>query len=258
MRKSIHEFMYFLPFLKEVIKRDFKKKYHKSFLGVAWSMLSPLFMMIIITLVFSTLFRKSVPHYSAYWFAGNLLFSFIFEGSSQAMNSVITNSSMIKKMKIPKYFFCVSSVTQSFITAMFSVIAYFLVSAVIGVPFTFYMLLIPLPLILTYIFTLGLGMFLCAYGTFLKDMNYIYKLVRRVWTYLTPLFYPIEIIPEQIRFLWDLNPACIYITIMRDLALYGMMPSEKLLIVGTIYAVLTLALGIVTFKEKEDRFFLYI
>ena len=258
MRKALHEFMYFFPFLQEVVKRDFKKKYYKSVLGVAWSMLSPLFMMIIITIVFSTLFRKSIPHYSAYWFAGNILFTFIFEGSSLAMGSVTANASMIKKMKIPKYFFCVSCVTQSFITAMFSLIAYFLVSLVIGVPFTLYMLFIPLPMILAYIFTLGLGMFLCSYGTFLRDMNYIYKLVRRVWLYITPIFYPIEIIPEQFRFIWDLNPVCIYITIFRDLALYGVMPSEKMLIVGTIYAVLTLALGVVTFKEKEDRFFLYI
>ena len=80
MKKSIYEFMNFFPFLKEVIKRDFKKKYYKSVLGVAWSMLSPLLMMIVITIVFSTLFKRSIPHYPAYWFSGNMLFSFIFEG----------------------------------------------------------------------------------------------------------------------------------------------------------------------------------
>ena len=258
MKKSIYEFMNFFPFLKEVIKRDFKKKYYKSVLGVAWSMLSPLLMMIVITIVFSTLFKRSIPHYPAYWFSGNMLFSFIFEGSSAAMGCIILNASLIHKMKIPNYFFCISSVTQHFLTMVLSILPFFLVCVVIGVPMNPYMLLLPLPLIMAYLFTLGLGMLLCAYGTFLRDLNYLYHVLRRIWLYITPIFYPIDIIPEQFRFLWDLNPVYVYIKIFRDMALDGNMPSEKMLIVGTIYAVLMLALGVVTFKEKEDRFFLYI
>lgn len=258
MKKGIREFMNYFPFLKEVIKRDFKKKYYKSVLGVAWSMLSPLLMMIVITIVFSTLFRRSIPHYPAYWFSGNLMFSFIFEASSASMGSMISNAGLIKKMKIPNYFFCISTVTQHFITSLLSILPYLAVCMVIGVPITPYMLLIPIPLIMAYFFSLGLGMLLCAYATFLRDLNYLYQVLRRVWLYITPLFYPIEIIPEQFRFLWDLNPVYIFIRIFRDLALTGVMPSEKMLIVGLCYTVLMLGLGIVTFKEKEDRFFLYI
>ena len=141
---------------------------------------------------------------------------------------------------------------------LFSIVPYIAVCLVIQVPLTFYMLLIPIPMILAYLFTLGLGMLLCAYGTFLRDLSYLYQVLRRVWLYITPIFYPIEIIPEQFRFLWDLNPVYIYINIFRSFALYGTMPSEKMLIIGTAYALLMLALGAVTFKEKEDRFFLYI
>ncbi len=258
MKKAIYEFMNYFPFLKEIVKRDFKRKYYKSVLGVAWSMLSPLLMMVVITIVFSTLFRRTIPFYPAYWFGGNLIFSFVFEASSASMNCMIVNAGLIKKMKIPNYFFCVSCVTQHFITSLFSVIPYIAVCMVIGVPMTPYMLLIPFPLILSYLFTLGLGLLLCAYGTFLRDLNYLYQVLRRVWMYITPIFYPIEIVPEQFRFLWDLNPVYIYINIYRELALNGSMPSEKMLIIGTCYAILMLALGAVTFKEKEDRFFLYI
>ena len=258
MKKSIYEFMNFFPFLKEVIKRDFKKKYYKSVLGVAWSMLSPLLMLIVITIVFSTLFKRSIPHYPAYWFSGNMLFSFIFEGSSAAMGCIILNASLIHKMKIPNYFFCISSVTQHFLTMVLSILPFFLVCVVIGVPMNPYMLLLPLPLIMAYLFTLGLGMLLCAYGTFLRDLNYLYHVLRRIWLYITPIFYPIDIIPEQFRFLWDLNPVYVYINIFRELTLNARLPSEKMLIVGTCYTILMLALGAVTFKEKEDRFFLYI
>ncbi len=256
--KKIDEFMYYVPFLKEVIKRDFKKKYYKSVLGVAWSMLSPLLMMIVITIIFSTIFKRNIPYYPSYWLGGNLLFAFVMDGTNGAMNSVIHNASLIKKMKIPNYFFCISSVTQHFITMLFSLVPYFLVSIIIGVPFNPYMFLIFFPIILAYIFTIGLGMFLCAYGTFLRDLNYLYNIFRRVWLYVTPIFYPIDIIPENYRFMFELNPLYIYISIFRDFAMNGKMPSERMLIVATFYSILTLILGIVTFKEKEDRFFLYI
>ncbi len=256
--KGINEFMYYVPFLKEIIKRDFKKKYYKSVLGVAWSMLSPLLMMVVITIIFSTLFKREIPYYPSYWLGGNLLFAFAMDGTNSAMNSMVNNASMIKKMKIPNYFFCISGVTQHFITVIFSLVPYFVVSMLIGVPLSWKMLLIFFPIILVYIFTLGLGMFLCAYGTFLRDLNYLYHIVRRVWLYVTPIFYPIDIIPEQFRFLFELNPIYVYISIFRDFALNDTMPSERMIIVATFYSILTLILGITTFREKEDRFFLYI
>ena len=258
MKKFILEFMDYLPFLKEIIKRDFKKKYYRSVLGVAWSMLSPLLMMIVVSIGFSTLFSRSIQYYPAYWFSGNMIFNFTFEGSNHAMNSITSNSSLIRKIKIPKYFFCISTVTQQFITMCMSLIPFLGVSIVIGVPFTPYMLLAPVPMLMAYFFALGLGLFLCSYATFLRDLSYIYKIVRRVLLYVTPVFYPISIVPESFRFLWYLNPICIYLTIFRNLAMDGIMPSEKLLITGSVYAVLMIALGAVTFKEKQDRFFLYI
>ena len=257
-RKSIDEFMYYLPFLREVIRKDFKKKYHKSVLGVAWSMLSPLLMMLVITVIFSTIFRRSIPYYPSYWLGSNLIFAFVMDGAQSAMNSVINNSSLIRKMKIPNYFFCISSVTQNFITMLLSLIPYFAVSFIIGVQPSPYMLMIFFPIILAYIFTIGLGLFLCAYGTFLRDFNYLFTIARRAWLYITPIFYPIDIIPENYRFMFELNPLYVYITIFRDFAMNNTMPSERLLIVATFYSILTLILGMMTFKEKEDRFFLYI
>ena len=258
MKKSLYEFYNYFPFLKEVIKRDFKKKYYKSVLGVAWSMLSPLLMMIVMTIVFSTLFNRTIPHYPIYLFTGNLIFTFVFEGATHCMGCIVGNAGLINKMKIPNYFFCISSIIQSFITLLLSFIPYFIVCIITNVPLNMYMLLLPLDFVLVFVFTLGLGMFLCAYATFLHDLNYLFQVIRRAWMYITPIFYPIDIIPEQFRFLWDLNPVYIYIKIARDLTIGATLPSEKMLIVGTCYSLLMLGLGIVTFKEKEDRFFLYL
>ena len=258
MIEGIKEFMYFIPFLMEIIKRDFKKKYYKSILGVAWSMLNPLLMMIVITIVFSTLFKREIEFYPIYWLSGNLIFMFIMDGTNSSLNSVIMNAGMITKMKIPKYFFCISTVTQHFITLLLSLIPYYLVAMVIGVGMSWHSLLIILPLIQTYFFTLGAGMILCAYGTMLRDLNYLYGVLRRLLMYVTPIFYPISILPESVRFVFELNPIYVYICLFRDLTMNHTMPTERMLIYGTVYAVLTFVLGMVTFKEKEDRFFLYI
>lgn len=255
---KIKEFMNYFGFLQEIVKRDFKKKYYKSVLGVLWSMLSPLLTMIVVTIVFSTLFKRQIPFYPAYLLAGNMMFSFVLDGAQSSMNSMITNAAFVKKMKVPKYIFCVSSVILHFIIMLFSTIPFILVSFCIGVPFSPYIFLIPVPMMYAFIFTLGLGMMLCAYGTYLRDLNHLYGVIRRIWLYFTPLFYPIDIIPAQFRFIWELNPIYIFISIYRDLAIYGVMPSEKMLIIATCYSLLTLMLGILTFREKEDTFFLYI
>ena len=255
---KIKEFMNYIVFLQEIVKRDLKKKYYGSVLGILWSMLSPLCMMIIITIVFSTLFKREIEYYPSYWFSGNMIFSFITGGSAVAMNSIVVNAPLIKKMKIPKYFFCLSSVILHFVMMLFSMIPYLLVSVIIGVPISLYWLLLPIPLIYAFIFTLGLGMILCAYGTFLRDLSYLYGVITRIWLYVTPIFYPIDIIPSQFRFIWELNPIYIFLSIFRDFAINQTMPSERMFIVATFYSLLTLLLGIVVFKEKENKFILYI
>ena len=144
MKKALYEFYNYFPFLKEIIKRDFKRKYYKSILGVAWSMLSPLLIMIVMTIVFSTLFNRSIPHYPIYLFTGSLIFNFVFDGATICMGCILGNAGLINKMKIPNYFFCISSVTQSFITLLLSFVPFFGVCAVTGVPLNMYMLLLPL------------------------------------------------------------------------------------------------------------------
>lgn len=255
---KIKEFMNYFMLYGEIVKRDFKKKYYRSVLGVVWSMLNPLLMMILITVVFSTLFNRSIEYYPAYYFAGNLIFAFVTDGAGASMNSMVNNASLIKKMRVPKYIFCLSDVTLRFITNIISMIPYIIVSISIGVPFSFYWLLIPIPLIYAFVFTLGFGMLLCSYGTRFGDLTHLYSVIKRAWMYFTPLFYPIDIIPSNFLFIWELNPLYIFIDIFRDLTLNQTMPSERMLIIGAVYSILMLALGIVVFKEKEDQFFLYI
>ena len=258
MRKAVADFIKYFDFLKQIVLRDLKKKYYKSVLGVLWTILNPLFMTIIITLVFSHLFKRSIDHYPIYYLCGTLLFSFNSGSTRQALHTMIANNGFLRKIYVPKYMFCLSNISVNFVDLFFSLIVLLGAMLVTGVPFTWKLLYIPVPVCLTLLFTIGLSLVLTTYGVFFRDLNHLYGIFVTAWTYLTPLFYPITAIPEQFRVLYNLNPMYIYITIMRTLVLAAEWPSVYMLLLGTLYSVVMLAVGIWVFRKNQDKFFLYI
>lgn len=254
----IEEQMKYLTFLKEVVKRDIKKKYYKSVLGVLWTVLNPLLNMLVMTLVFSTLFKRSIENYPIYLLCGQIIFNFMSGTSRQALNTILSNAGYIRSIYIPKYIFVLSRVVEGFVDLLFSLIALFLVMLLTRVPFTLNLLMLPTLLVLVFIFTFGFSLVLATYGTFFRDLQYLFGIFTRLWMWVSALFYPISIVPSTYRFLLDLNPAIHYIGIMRAICYEGVMPSEKSLIIATCYAVLMLLLGVSVFKANENKFFLYV
>lgn len=154
--------------------------------------------------------------------------------------------------------YCLSNVTIAFITLLFSSVPMLILALVLGMPLHFTMLLFPLPIILAFIFTMGCSLILAAYGVFFRDLSHLYGILTYALNFLTPIFYPIEIIPVEYRFVWDFNPLYLYIRILREVFIYNTIPNEKTLLVATCYAILTLALGILVFKEKRSKFYNYL
>ena len=136
--------------VSELIKRDLKKKYRGSFLGVLWTILNPLMMMIVLTIVFSNVFRFEIENYPLYLLTGQVLFNFFSEATSIAMMSIIVNASLIKKIYVKKLLFPLSSVCFSLINTVFSIIAIFIIVLVTGGKF--YMSYIMIPLLFCYLF----------------------------------------------------------------------------------------------------------
>lgn len=257
MTKIENEMKYFV-FMKEIVKRDIKRKYYKSALGVLWTVLNPLLSMLVMTLVFSTLFKRNIENYPIYLLCGQLIFYFISGSTRQCLSSIIANAGYMRSIYIPKYIFVLSRVVEGFVDVLFSLIALFLVMIFTGAPFTPYLLMLPVLLTLVFMFTLGFGLILATYGTFFRDLQHLYGIFTTLWMWVSALFYPITIIPSTYRFLFDLNPAIHYITIMRAICYEGTAPSEKTLIIATCYSFLMLLLGISVFKANENKFFLYI
>lgn len=245
--------------LSQLVVRDIKLKYRRSFLGYFWSILNPLLIMVVMVIVFSNIFRYKIPHFPVYLLAGQTLFLFMTESTTFAISSITGNAALIKKIYVPKYIFTFSKVTSSLVNLLFSLVALFIVLLVTKTPITPYLLLFPITLIEIYIFCIGLGMFLAQAAVFFRDIQYIYGVLTSAWMYLTPIFYPIEIIPEQARgFIMYGNPMYYYITQFRSFVLYGKMPEPYLIWGGLAIALIFLLFGSWIFLRTQDKFILYI
>ena len=130
--EKMKAFKRFIPLLRELVVRDIKVRYRHSVLGLVWTILNPLLMMIVITIVFSTLFKQNIPNFPIYYLAGSLLFSFNSESTTTAMHAIISNASLIKKVYIPKYLFPFANILSGLVNMGFSLIAMFVVMIVTG------------------------------------------------------------------------------------------------------------------------------
>lgn len=255
---AIQNQMKYFVFLKEIVKRDIKRKYYKSALGVVWTVLNPLLSMIVMTFIFSTLFSRNINNFPIYILSGQLIFGCINGAASQSLNAILGNAGYIRSIYIPKYIFVLSTVVRSFVDMGFSLIALILVMLVTGAPFTPMLLFLPVLFVLCFMFALGLSFILATYGTFLRDLHHLYGIFSTLWMYLSAIFYPVTIIPAAYRFIFDLNPMIHYIGIMRAICYEGVWPTEKSLIIATCFSILMLVLGISVFRAKEDKFFIYL
>ncbi len=255
MEKGIKKYM---PLLQELVKRDLKLKYRRSVLGYLWSLLNPLLMMLIMTIVFSYMFRFDIPNYPLYLICGQTLFNFFNESTNMAMYSVIQNGLLIKKVYVPKYIFPISKVISSFVTMSFSLVAILIVMLVTRTAFHLSMLLFWAPLLMLLIFSCGVGMILSALAVQFRDVTHLYGVLTMAWMYLTPIFYPISAVPEGVSAFITANPLYMYITIFRDLVLFGTVPAAAEWLTGLAVALAMMAVGTLIFRKMQRNFILYI
>lgn len=245
--------------IKQLVLKDVKLKYRRSFLGYVWSVLNPLMIMAVMYLVFSHMFRFDVANYPAYLIIGQTLFTFMTEATNQAIFSITGNGALLKKVYVPKYVFTLSKVTSSLVNLLFSMGAMIIVFIFTKVAFSFYMLLVPVVVIQLYLFCVGLGLFLAQAAVFFRDIQYIYSVLTTAWMYLTPLFYPMEQLPEAMQKAVQMfNPMYHYITQFRTLVLYQKLPDAGTFLYGTGLALVFVFLGTWSFLRSQDRFILYI
>ena len=256
MRSHLENFMKYRPLLYELVARDVKIKYRKSVLGVLWTLLNPLMMMTILSIVFSNLFRFDVENYSLYLLAGQILFNFYNESTSGSMTSILGNAALIKKVYIPKYLFVVSRIASSSINILSSFCALILVMLFTRTELHFTMFLVVIPLAYLVFFSLGIGMMLAALTVKFRDIMHLYTVFLTALMYLTPIIYPIEMLPGWVRVIVNLNPLTGILNIFRSVMIYNTVPSISQFLISFVIVCVTLVLGFWVFYKQQDEFIL--
>ena len=255
---AIQKLKQYKPLLNELVVRDLKLKYRRSFLGYVWSLLNPLMMMAIMSLVFSYMFRFDIQNYPLYLICGQTLWTFFSESTSMAMHSVLVNGTLIRKVYIPKYIFPIARVLSRFVTMSFSLVAILIVMLVTKVPLSWELLLIPVPLVFLLIFCTGIGMILSALSVYFRDIVHLYGVLTMAWMYVTPIFYPISALPDEIAYYIQFNPMYHYITFFRELVLYGAVPSLDIWMNCILSSVAAFLIGMWSFHKLQKNFILHV
>jgi len=248
----------FRHLLRLLVRRDFVSRYRKSILGVLWSLLNPLLTMLVMTFVFSYIFSRQIDYFPVYLISGQLIYGFFRESTTQSMTSVIRNEGIIKKVYVPKYIFPLSRVLSSLVNLIFSFLAFLLVFIVVRAPFRWTMLLLPIPIIYTFIFSLGVAMLMSSLAVFFRDLRYLYEVFTLLLMYLTPIFYPAEILPPRVLALIGFNPLYHFVDYFRDLALRGVVPDLWSNMVCIGFALAALCCGTFIFMSQQERHILYL
>lgn len=244
--------------IRQLVSRDFKTKYKRSALGMAWSFLNPLLTMSVQYVVFSTLFQSDIPNYPVYLLSGIVFFNFFNEAVSMGMTSITGNASLIKKVYMPKYIYPVSRILSSLVNFALAIIPLLLVMLITGTAFTPALLLLIFDMLCLLGFVTGMSLLLTTAMTFFQDTQFLWGVVSMMWMYLTPLFYPESIIPAQFLTVYHMNPMYQYITFARICIIDGVSPEPMAYLWCILSSVVVLGLGILTFKRHQDKFVLYL
>lgn len=242
--------------LSQLVERDFKTKYRRSVLGILWSLLNPLMIMIVQYMVFSTLFRFDVPNYSVYLLSGIVMFNYMAEATSQAMTCIIQNASLINKVYIPKYIYPFSRVLSCGVNFLFSLLALYIVIIATGMSVTFPHIAILYGIVCLFVFICGVSFLLASMMVFFRDTQFLYSIVLTIWTYLTPIFYPESILPPAMLTFMKFNPMYHFIRFIRFIILEGGIPDPKAWLYCAVFAIISLITGITVFKRTQNKFIL--
>ena len=243
---------------EELVKRDFKRRYARTVLGMLWSILNPLLQLLVMRLVFSHFFGASIPHYTTYLFSGMVVFNYFSESTNEGMLSLVENANIFTKINVPKYLFLFAKNSQSFINFLLILIVYFFFCLLDGITFTWKFLLLVYPILMLVIFNLGSGLILSAIYVFFRDMHYFWSVFLILLQYVSAVFYQIDTFPPQYQRLFYLNPVYLYIHYFRSIVLYGQIPSLLLHVVICLEAMLFFFVGVLTYRKYNMQFLYYV
>jgi ABC-2 type transport system permease protein len=248
-----HQFLF-----EELVKRDFKKKYKRTILGVGWSMLSPLLMLLVMKVVFENFFGRTVNHYTTYLFCGLLVFQWFSESTGGGMRSIFGNAGIFTRVNVPKYLFLFSSIIQVFFNFSLTLLVFFVFCALDHVHFTWRFICLLYPMATLLVFNVGVGMILSVLFVFFRDIDYLWRVCLQLLMYGSAIFYPVDRFPPNIQLVFALNPIYRHIAYFREIVLGGVVPSLETHLTLLCFAVASFMAGAFMYKRYNTMFLYYV
>ena len=252
----------YLFLFSELVKRDFKKKYKRTYLGMLWSVLSPLLTLFIMRIIFTSFFGNGIEHFTTYLFCGNIVFSFFSDATGQGMGALLENADIFTKINVPKYLFLLSKITCSLINFGLTFFVFLIFCTIDGVMLTPLFLTLIYPIFCLLIFNLGMGLILSALYLFFRDVQYLWGIFTTLLMYLSAIFYdPAQFGAGERLFLF--NPVYTYIKYFRlvTIGVGGAAPSPPSVeyhLLMLVYALSAFAVGALIYSTKNHRFLYYV
>mgnify|MGYP001013365231 CR=1 FL=1 len=259
MKQSIRNFTKYRYLLSELVKKDIKLKYRKSYLGILWTLIEPLLTMMVLSVVFSQLYGKDDKTFPVYILTARLLYTFFSNATKSAMKSIRNNGQMIKKVYVPKYMYPLSSILAQYVTFLISLIVLFAVAAVLKVKPTIHIIAAIIPLFILFFMVFGVGLILATLAVFFRDMEYLWSVILMIIMYCSAIFYePSRVIKNGYGWILNINPLYSVILNFRNCVLFGQPLNMPALIYSLIFSGLTLIFGVWMFYKNQDKFILNI
>jgi ABC-type polysaccharide/polyol phosphate export permease len=240
--------------LRLLVINSIKTRYKRSALGVVWTLLNPLLNTLVLTIAFSALLRFEVANYTVYLLVGLLVWNFFSQTTTHAMNTLVWGGGLLKRIYVPRTIFAVSVLGNGLVNFGLSLIPLTLIMLVMRHTFSWSLLLLPLALLLLAMFTLGVTLLISTVAVFFVDVVDMYGVILSAWFYLTPVIYPVDIVPEQFAIFVRLNPMYYVVDLFRQIIFVGVVPSPEAWLISASLGVSALLVGWLVFTQKSDEF----
>jgi ABC-2 type transport system permease protein len=248
-----HSFLF-----EELVKRDYKKKYKRTVLGMVWSVLSPLLMLCVMATIFGQFFGRNTAHYIIYLFSGQIIFNYYTESTNEGMNALMSNANIFSKINVPKYLFLFSKNVSALINFGIILLIYFVFVAFDGISFTWKFVCLLYPIICLIFINLGIGLILSALYIFFRDIQYLYRLFTQIVMYGSAIFYNIDNLSVSIQRVFYCNPIFVVITYFRSIVIDNTIPELWVHGLLALYASALFGIGCYVYKKYNYKFLYYV
>lgn len=240
--------------LEEIVKRNFSSKYKDSAIGIFWSVLKPLLIMAVFTIIFSTLFGRNIKNFPVYFLTARCIFDFFNGAVGLSLNSIKGNKRILQRTAAPKFIFVLGTVISEFLNFLISLVLLFCVMIITHA--TFYFSIMPLaiiPITSTFIMVTGLGLMLSIFCVYYTDIQHLWGVVSLILMYSSAIFYPLEIVPQPYYYYMTLNPLYWVIDQFRQIIYNGTIPNSMNIFNSLLMSTIILIIGIIIYKKYEQK-----